>query len=256
MLLAIDVGNSNVTLALFDGETLAASWRLATHAERTADEVGLELLQLLRHRGLEAGAVDGVVVGSVVPALTPVVAEACRAYLGVEALVVGPGTKTGVQITYDNPKDVGADRIANAVAIVKRFGGPAVVIDFSTAVTYDAIDAEGRYLGGAIAPGIQVSLDALVSHAARLPRVEALKPPEVIGRSTVTAIQSGLIWGVVGQVEGMVKRFSAELGGRPHVIATGTHAPLVASLTTVIDQVEPMLTPLGLRMIYEQNVPR
>jgi len=256
MLLAIDVGNSNVTLGLYDGENLAASWRLATHTERTADEVGLELLQLLRVRGLDAGAVEAVVVGSVVPALTPAVAEACREYLEREPLVVGPGVKTGIQITYDNPKDVGADRVANALAVVRRFGGPAIVIDFGTAVTYDAIDAEGRYLGGAIAPGIQVSLDALVSHAARLPRVEALKPPEVIGRSTVTAIQSGLIWGVVGQVEGMVRRFTTELGGQPHVIATGPHAPLIASLTTAIQVVEPLLTLVGLRMIYELNGPR
>ncbi|HEX6349676.1 MAG TPA: type III pantothenate kinase [Candidatus Dormibacteraeota bacterium] len=256
MLLAIDVGNTNVTLALYEGEQLAASWRLATHPERTADEIGLELLQLLRLRGLEPSRVEGVVIGSVVPALTPAVAGACRTYLEREPLVVGPGTKTGVQITYDNPKDVGADRIANALAVIRRFGGPAIVIDFGTAVTYDAIDAEGRYRGGAIAPGIQVSLDALVSHAARLPRVEAVAPSEVIGRSTVTAIQSGLIWGVVSQVEGMVKRFSAELGGTPRVIATGGHATLVASLTTVIEQVEPLLTPLGLRLIYEQNLPR
>jgi len=253
MLLAIDVGNTNITLALYDGEQLVASWRLSTHADRTADEVGLDLLQLLRLRGLDAGEVEGVVVGSVVPALNPAFAEACRTYLGREALMVGPGTKTGVRITYDNPKDVGADRIANALAAYRQYGGPAIVIDFGTAVTYDAIDAEGTYLGGAIAPGIQVSLDALVAHAARLPRVEAVKPPEVIGRSTVTAIQSGLIWGVVGQVEGMVKRFSAELGGQPKVIATGGHAHLVASLTTAIETVEPLLTVLGLRLIYAQS---
>ena len=256
MLLAIDVGNSNVTLGLYEGDQLAASWRLATRAERTGDEIGMELLQLLHLRELDAGAVDAIVIASVVPALIPAFADACRTYLGREPLMVGPGTKTGVRITYDNPKDVGADRIANALAAFRLHGGPAIVIDFGTAVTYDAIDAEGRYLGGAIAPGIQVSLDALVSHAARLPRVEALAPPEVIGRSTVTAIQSGLLWGVVGQVEGMVKRFSVELGGRPTVIATGGHAPLVAGLTTAIDTVEPMLTLEGLRLIHLQNDPR
>jgi type III pantothenate kinase len=256
MLLAIDVGNSNVTLGLYGGEELAASWRLTTRAERTGDEIGVELLGLLHLREVDASAIHAVVIASVVPALNPPFAEACRTYLGREPLMVGPGTKTGVHITYDNPKDVGADRIANALAAYRRHGGPAIVIDFGTAVTYDAIDAEGRYLGGAIAPGIQVSLDALVAHAARLPRVEALAPPEVIGRSTVTAIQSGLLWGVVGQVEGMVKRFSAELGGRPKVIATGGHAPLVAGLTTVIDTVEPMLTLEGLRLIHLQNDPR
>jgi len=177
MLLAIDVGNSNVTLGLYDGEELAASWRLVTRAERTADEVGLELLQLLQVRDLEVSAVDAVVIASVVPALNPAFIEGCRSYLGREPLMVGPGTKTGVRITYDNPKDVGADRIANALAVYRRHGGPAIVIDFGTAVTYDAIDAEGRYLDGAIAPGIQVSLDALVAHAARLPRVEPLALP-------------------------------------------------------------------------------
>jgi type III pantothenate kinase len=256
VLLAIDIGNSNVSLGLYDGEKLAASWRLTTQSERTGDEVGVELLHLLQLHELDASAVDAVVIGSVVPALNPAFAEACRTYLRREPLMVGPGTRTGVRITYDNPKDVGADRIANALAAYRRHGGPAIVIDFGTAVTYDAIDAEGRYLGGAIAPGIQVSLDALVDHAARLPRVEALAPPEVIGRSTVTAIQSGLLWGVVGQVEGMVKRFSDELGGRPKVIATGGHAPLVAGLTTVIDTVEPLLTLEGLRLIHLQNEPR
>jgi type III pantothenate kinase len=256
VLLAIDVGNSNVTIGLYEGEELTASWRLATRTEWTADEVGVHLVTLLRLRGHDPGVVTAVVVASVVPSLNPAFAEGCRRYLDREPLMVGPGTRTGVRITYDNPKDVGADRIANALAAFRRHGGPAIVIDFGTAVTYDAIDAEGRYLGGAIAPGIQVSVDALVAHTARLPRVEALAPPEVIGRSTVTAIQSGLIWGVVGQVEGMVRRFSAELGGTPRVIATGGHAELVAGLTDAIDTVEPTLTLEGLRLIHLQNEPR
>jgi type III pantothenate kinase len=167
--------------------------------------------------------------------------------------MVGPGTKTSVKVRYDNPKDVGADRIANALAAFSKYGGPIVVIDFGTAVTYDAINAEGDYLGGAIAPGVEISLNALVSHTAMLRRVEAVAPDSVIGRNTVTSIQSGLVWGFVAQVEGMVERMVAELGGSAKVIATGGQAALVAGLTTVIESTEPLLTLEGLRLIYAQN---
>jgi len=253
MLLAIDIGNSNVSLGLYDGEKLAASWRLTTQSERTGDEVGIELLHLLRLHELDASAVDAVVIGSVVPALNPAFAEACHTYLHREPLMVGPGTRTGVRITYDNPKDVGADRIANALAAFTKYGGPVVVIDFGTAVTYDAINAEGDYLGGAIAPGVEISLDALVSNTAMLRRVEAVAPDSVIGRNTVTSIQSGLVWGFVAQVEGMVARMVAELGGTAKVIATGGQAGLVAGLTHAIQATDPLLTLEGLRLIYLQN---
>ncbi len=253
MLLAVDVGNTNVTLALFDGERLAADWRVTSHRERTADEVGLELRQLLGLRGLDTKIVTGVVISSVVPGLNPAMIEASRRYLNCEPIMVGPGVKTSVRVRAENPREVGADRIANALAAFTKYGGPVVVIDFGTAVTYDAINAEGDYLGGAIAPGVEISLDALVSHTAMLRRVEAIAPDSVIGRNTVTSIQSGLVWGFVAQVEGMVARMVKELGGSAHVVATGGQASLVAGLTTVIEKTDPLLTLEGLRLIYLQN---
>ena len=253
MLLAVDVGNTNVTLALFDGERLVADWRVTSHRVRTADELAVELRQLFELRGLDFGIVDGVVISSVVPNINPALAEVSRRYLKCEPVMVGPGVKTGVRIRYDNPKDVGADRIANALAAYTRYGGPVIVIDFGTAVTYDAISADGDYLGGAIAPGVEISLDALVSHTAMLRRVEAVAPDSVIGRNTVASIQSGLVWGFVAQVEGMVQRMIAELGGSAKVIATGGQAALVAGLTQVIETTDPLLTLEGLRLIYAQN---
>jgi type III pantothenate kinase len=253
MLLAVDVGNTNVTLALFEGERLVADWRVTSHRERTADEMAVELRQLFSLRGFELDVVSGVVISSVVPNLNPALIEASRRYLKREPIMVGPGVKTGVRIRYENPKDVGADRIANALAAYTKYGGPVVVIDFGTAVTYDAINAEGDYLGGAIAPGVEISLDALVSNTAMLRRVEAVAPDSVIGRNTVTSIQSGLVWGFVAQVEGMVERMVAELGGKATVIATGGQAGLVAGLTHVIHATDPLLTLEGLRLIYLQN---
>src|SRR6202162_3569195 len=253
MLLAVDVGNTNVTLALFDGERLAADWRVSSHRERTADELAVELGQLFSLRGFELEVVDGVVIASVVPNLNPSLLEVSRRYLKCEPVMVGPGTKTSVKVRYDNPKDVGADRIANALAAFTKHGGPIIVIDFGTAVTYDAINAQGDYLGGAIAPGVEISLDALVSHTAMLRRVEAVAPESVIGRNTVTSIQSGLVWGFVAQVEGMVERMVAELGGSAKVIATGGQEAVAGGLTNAIGSVGPLLTLEGLRLIYAQN---
>jgi type III pantothenate kinase len=253
MLLAVDVGNTNVTMALFEGERLIADWRVTSHHERTADELAVELRQLFELRGFDFSVVDGVVISSVVPNLNPALIEASRRYLKCEPVMVGPGVKTSVRIRYDNPKDVGADRIANALAAYTKYGGPIVVIDFGTAVTYDAINAEGDYLGGAIAPGVEISLDALVRHTAMLRRVEPVAPDSVIGRNTVASIQSGLIWGFVAQVEGMVERFRSELGGSARVIATGGQAALLAGLTHVIETTDPLLTLEGLRLIYAQN---
>ncbi len=253
MLLAIDVGNTNVTFALFDGEKLAADWRVTTHRERTGDEIGVELKQLFALRGLELDIVTGVVISSVVPNLNAPLIEASKRYLHRDPVMVGPGVKTSVRVRAENPKEVGADRIANALAAYTKYGGPVIVIDFGTAVTYDAISAEGDYLGGAIAPGVEISLDALVSQTAMLRRVEPVAPDSVIGRNTVTSIQSGLVWGFVAQVEGMVKRMVAELGGSARVIATGGQAALVAGLTHVIEETDPLLTLEGLRLIYLQN---
>jgi type III pantothenate kinase len=253
VLLAIDVGNTNVTLALFDGEKLIADWRVISHRERTADEVAVELRQLFDLRGFDLGVVDGVVIASVVPTINQAMVEASRRYLKCEPVIVGPGVKTSVKVRYENPRDVGADRIANALAAFTKYGGPIVVIDFGTAVTYDAINKDGDYLGGAISPGVEISLDALVSHTAMLRRVEPVAPDSVIGRNTIAAIQSGLVWGFVAQVEGMVKRMVDELGGKARVIATGGQAPLVAELTHVIEATDPLLTLEGLRLIYAQN---
>ena len=253
MLLAVDVGNTNVTFGLFDGELLTADWRVTAHRERTADEMAVELRDLFALKGLDLGLVTGVVISSVVPGLNPALIEASRRYLKCEPVMVGPGVKTGVKVRYETPRDVGADRIANALAAYTKYGGPIVVIDFGTAVTYDAISAEGDYLGGAIAPGVEISLSALVSHTAMLRRVEPVAPDSVIGRNTVASIQSGLVWGFVAQVEGMVARMVGELGGKARVIATGGQAALVAGLTHVIEETDPMLTLEGLRLIYLQN---
>jgi len=253
VLLAVDVGNTNVTFGLFDGERLAADWRVTSHRDRTADEMAVELRDLFALKGLDLGLVTGVVVSSVVPNLNPALIEASRRYLKCEPVMVGPCVKTGVKVRYESPRDVGADRIANALAAYTKYGGPIVVIDFGTAVTYDAISAEGDYLGGAIAPGVEISLEALVSHTAMLRRVEPVAPDSVIGRNTVASIQSGLVWGFVAQVEGMVARMVGELGGKARVIATGGQAALVAGLTHVIEETDPLLTLEGLRLIYLQN---
>lgn len=253
MLLAVDVGNTNVTIALFDGDRLVADWRVTSYRERTADEMAVELRDLFELRGIDLGVVSGVVIASVVPTINPALVEASRRYLKCEPVMVGPGVKTSVKVRYENPRDVGADRIANALAAFTRFGGPIVVIDFGTAVTYDAINADGDYLGGAISPGIEISLDALISHTAMLRRVEPIAPDSVIGRNTITAIQSGLVWGFVAQVEGMVKRMVDELGGSARVVATGGQASLIAGLTHVIEATDPLLTLEGLRLIYAQN---
>jgi type III pantothenate kinase len=255
LLLAIDAGNTNVVMGLYDGERLVADWRMTTPPTWTGDEVAIMLNDLFELRGLTVGLVRGVVIGSVVPNLTPALEEASVEHLKVRPVIVGPGVKTGIRIAIENPKEVGADRIANTLAAFRKYGGPAIVIDLGTAVTYDAISAAGEYLGGAIAPGVGISLDALLAHTAKLVRVELLAPDAVIGRSTMSAIQSGLLWGFVGQIEGMVRRMTDELGGKAHVIATGGQASMVAGLTHVIDDVDPQLTLEGLRLIHLQNAP-
>src|SRR6202165_1162633 len=242
-------------MGLYDGERLVADWRMTTPPTWTGDEVAIMLNDLFELRGLEVGVVDGIVIGSVVPNLTPALEEASVEHLKVRPVIVGPGIRTGIRLAIENPKEVGADRIANTLAAFRKYGGPAIVIDLGTAVTYDAVSAGGEYLGGAIAPGVGISLDALVAHTAKLIRVELVAPDTVIGRSTMSAIQSGLLWGFVGQIEGMVQRMSDELGGKAHVIATGGQAQMVAGLTHVIDSVDPGLTLEGLRLIYLQNAP-
>jgi type III pantothenate kinase len=256
MLLAIDIGNTNITLGLYRDQEVAFAWRLATANDRMPDEYGLQLLGLLQHAGCAPSVIEAIVVASVVPPLTGTFLQACRKYLDRTPFVVDAGVKTGVRIRYEDPKSVGADRVADAAAVQHFYGGPACIVDFGTATTFDAISREGDYLGGAIAPGIGIASEALFQRTAKLPRVDLARPPGAIGRNTVTAIQSGLVFGYVGLVEGMVARFRAELGQDMHVIGTGGLADLIAPETDVIQHLAPWLTLDGLRIIWELNHPR
>lgn len=253
MLLAIDVGNTNIVGGVFDGERLACDFRIHTDDRVTGDELGLTIVELLERQDVAPRSVTAVVVSNVVPTLARAIESLSRTYFGQTPLVVGPGSRTGIRIQYDDPRQVGADRIANALAAAHRYGGPAVLVDFGTATTFDAINSDGDYLGGAIAPGIQISHDALVRHAARLVRVELVAPPAAIGRSMITSMQSGIVFGYVGLVEGLVTRFRAELGEDAKVIATGGLAPDLATLMPSITIVDERLTLLGLRLIHGQN---
>jgi type III pantothenate kinase len=253
MLLVIDIGNTNLTLGLYRGEKLGPHWRLATDHERMPDEYGLQFLGLLERAKCGEDCLTGVVLASVVPNLTGRVVQACQEYLEQEPLVVDAGVKTGVRILYEDPKAVGADRVADAVAVVRLYGGPACVIDFGTATTFNAVTKEGDYLGGAITVGVNLAAEALYTRAAKLPRMELQRPPSVIGRNTVHAMQSGLLFGYVSMVEGMVARFRSELGSEMKVIATGGLAEVVAKETDVIDVISPWLTLDGLRLIWELN---
>jgi type III pantothenate kinase len=253
MLLTIDIGNTNITFGLYEGEKLGASWRIRTIHEKMPDEYGILLDQLFRHRGYRPEKVTGVALASVVPPLTPIFQQACQDYLEQTPFVVDAGVRTGVRVRYDNPREVGADRVVDAAAVRVLYGVPACVVDFGTATTFDAVSAEGDYLGGAIAPGIGIAARALFERTAKLPRVELTRPPSVIGRNTPHSIQSGLLFGYVGLVEGMVARFKAELGPGTRVVATGGLAELIARETDVIDVVDPWLTLHGLRIVYELN---
>jgi len=253
MLLAIDLGNTNLTIGLYDGETLAHHWRLATDHARMPDEYGLQLLGLLTNAGRTPPDLTGVCLSSVVPPLTGRVTQACREYLKQEPLVVDTGVKTGIRIRYEDPKQVGADRVCDAVAVMHLHGGPACIIDFGTATTFNALTKEGDYLGGAITAGINLAAEALFARAAKLPRIDLQRPPSVIGRNTVHAMQSGLLYGYVSMVEGMVARFRIELGPEMKVVATGGLAELVAKETKVIDILSTWLTLDGLRIIWEMN---
>jgi type III pantothenate kinase len=253
MLLAIDLGNTNLTFGLFKGEELVHDWRLATRRDSMPDELGIAMLQLMRQEGFDPTAVDAVVVASVVPPLNSSLVEAIQRYFGREPVMVGPGIKTGLKIHYRDPKEVGADRIVAAMAAFKKYGGPLIIIDFGTGTTYDVVSAEGDYLGGAIAPGMGISVDALYERAARLQRVELKAPPNVIGRTTAESMQAGIIFGFTAQVEGLVARIRKELGQDARVIATGGFSGLIAAQTTVIEVVDDRLMLEGLRLIYDMN---
>ena len=253
MLLAIDVGNTNIALGVFEGEKMRATWNIATDIHKTSDEYAVLLLSLLSRQNITSSDIDAAVICSVLPTLEPVFEELSKCYFGISPLVVGPGVKTGVRICTDNPRETGADRVANTAAAHRLYGGPAIVIDFGTATTLDAVSEEGDYLGGAIAPGIGIASEALFERASKLPRIELVAPPHAIGTDTVTAMQSGLIFGYVGLIESLVHRIQQELGGKARVIATGGLADIIAKETKIVDAVNPHLTLEGLRLIYDMN---
>ncbi len=257
MLLALDVGNTNVTIGVFDGPEVRATWRIATDLERLPDEYAVTILGLLRTERIEPDTISEAIMASVVPDLAPVFEQLCRRYFAVDPLVVDTGTRTGVRIVYDNPREVGADRIVDVVAALQLYGPPPlIIVDFGTATVFDAVSADGAYLGGAIAPGIGIASEALFERAAKLYRVELERPKSAIGKNTVAAIQSGTLFGYVGLIEGMVARFKKELGGQARVVATGGWADRLARETNVFDAVDQNLTLTGLRMIYEMNMRR
>jgi type III pantothenate kinase len=254
MLLAIDVGNTQTMLGVFQGRDLAWHWRMATRRERTADELALLFGGFLEQQGLSfSRQITGVAIASVVPDQTHELREMVGRYFGFEPVVVEPGTRTGIAILTDNPREVGADRIVNALAAFDKFGGPCLVVDFGTATTYDAVSERGEYLGGSIAPGVGISATALFAATARLPRVELHEPRSIIGKNTVESIQSGLLYGTAAEVDGMVERMQKELGGHATVVATGGLASAIVPYCETIDEQEPWLTLEGLRLVYEKN---
>lgn len=255
MLLAVDIGNTNITLGVFEEKKLRARWRISTDVHKQTDEYAVLLHGMLPNRGLQVADITESAICSVVPTLTGVFQALCESYLGHEPLIVGTGVKTGMRVLYDNPREVGADRVADAVAAYHKYGGPVIVVDFGTATVFDAISSDGDYLGGAIAPGVDIAAEVLFERTSKLPRVELVPPPTVIGKNTVTSIQSGLIFGYVGLVEGMVARFRKELGDGTRVVATGGLASVMAKQTSVLQTVDEDLTLEGLRLIYEMNRP-
>lgn len=250
-LLVVDAGNTNVVLGIYRDDKLVDSWRLATARDRTADEYGILAQQLVN--GTLKGALNGAIVGSVVPPLNAAIADMIRRYFKVEALFVEPGVKTGIAIHVDNPQEVGADRIVNCVAAFDRFGGPTIIVDFGTATTFDLVTADAEYVGGVIAPGLNISAEALFARAARLPRVDIRRPPHVIGTNTVVNMQSGIYFGYLGLVDGLLARIKTEVKGLKRVIATGGLAALFAEDSEYIDEIDSELTLKGLKIIWDRN---
>ena len=248
MLLAVDVGNTQTVLGLYDGDRLREHRRVATESRRTGDELGVLLAGLL-----DLDGVDGICLSSTVPALVRAYEEFAAGWAGVPLLVVGPGVRTGIPIRYDDPREVGPDRIVNAVAAAARHGSPCIVVDFGTSTNFDVVSAEGEYVGGVLAPGIEVSMDALFARAARLTKVDFAEPPSVIGKTTASALQSGLVYGFAGQVDGIVEAIRGELGADARVVATGGLAELIAPHAHTVTAVDPFLTLEGLRLVWERN---
>ena len=255
MLLAIDVGNTQTHLGTFEGERLVEHWRFATDAEATSDELAVTLSSLLRLRGIEPEAVDGSIVSTVVPQLGPEYARMCERNLPQDCLMVGPSVKTGMAIKIDNPHELGADRLVNAVAAFDRVGGACVAVDFGTSTNFDVVSADGEYLGGVIAPGVEISMEALTERTAKLPRIDLGKPDGAIGRNTQAAIQSGVVFGFAGLVDGICRRLAVELDDDAKFIATGGLAAAIVPFCDTIDEVDDLLTLTGLRLVFERNQP-
>ncbi|MBI4587225.1 MAG: type III pantothenate kinase [Candidatus Rokubacteria bacterium] len=256
MLLVVDVGNTNTGLGVFDGRRLLVSWRLASRREQTADEYGVFIQTLLASRGIERSQITAVAISNVVPPVQQTLEWMCEKYFGIHPFTVEPGVNVKMPLRVDNPREVGSDRVVNAVAAVEFYGPPLIVIDFGTATTFDCVNSRGEFIGGAIAPGITVAAEALISRAARLYRVEIVRPKEAIGRNTTTNIQSGLVYGYAGLVDGLVERIRAEMDGDPKVIATGGLAGLIQEATRTVQHVNPDLRLEGLRLIWEQSHPQ
>ncbi|WNS75566.1 type III pantothenate kinase [Bacillus sp. DTU_2020_1000418_1_SI_GHA_SEK_038] len=254
MIFVFDIGNTNMVLGVYDGDKLKYHWRIETNRHKTEDEYGIVIKSLFEHVQLTFADINGIIISSVVPPIMTALERMCEKYFHLKPLIVGPGIKTGLNIKYENPREVGADRIVNAVAAIHDYGSPLIIVDFGTATTYCYINEKKQYMGGAIAPGIGISTEALYSRAAKLPRIEIARPEGIIGKNTVSAMQAGILFGYVGQVEGIVKRIKEQAKENPTVIATGGLAGLIAKESAVIDVVDPFLTLKGLQLIYKRNM--
>lgn len=254
MILVLDTGNTNIVLGVYENDTLIHHWRMETDRLKTEDEYGMQVKALFSHANIAFEQIEGIIISSVVPPIMFSLEAMCKKYFGIKPLVVGPGVKTGLNIKYENPREVGADRIVNAVAAIHEYGTPLIIVDFGTATTFCYVNEKAEYMGGAIAPGIGISTEALFTKASKLPRIELTRPEHIIGKNTVSAMQAGIVYGFVGQVDGIVNRMKKISKKAPTVIATGGMASLIGQETTVIDVIDPFLTLKGLYLIYQRNI--
>jgi type III pantothenate kinase len=253
MLLVIDVGNTNTVLGLYDGDDLVHDWRIRTVVDHTVDEYGMLIYNLYKNSKVSPRAINAIIISCVVPPMLHILEPLCKKYFHIKPIIVGPGIKTGMPIFYDNPREVGADRIVNAIAAFEKYGGDIIVVDFGTATTFDYVSARGEYMGGCICPGIMISSEALFQKAAKLPRIDISRPKMVVGKDTVSSMQAGILYGYAGLVDGLVERIKAEVKSDPRVVATGGLAKIIAAETKSIQVVDDMLTLEGLRIIYKRN---
>lgn len=254
LIFVLDVGNTNTVLGVYEEDELKFHWRIETSRNKTEDEYGMVIKSLFQHVGITFDQIEGIIISSVVPPIMFSLEQMCQKYFNIKPMIVGPGMKTGLNIKYENPREVGADRIVNAVAAIHEYGSPLIIVDFGTATTYCYIDEDGHYMGGAIAPGITISTEALYSRAAKLPRIEIIRPDHIVGKNTVSAMQAGILYGYVGQVDGIVNRMKEQSKKQPTVVATGGLAPLIGEEAQSIDIIDPLLTLKGLCLIYKRNL--